>query len=228
MRIRSEPSAPSSRHSGAGRTARGRRAARSRDPGESRKRILDAAEELIAEHGFDATSTSRIAKLAGVPKGLVFHYFPTKTDLLTALVAERTDAEMFRNAELDVVADDVAGTLIRLAERFRAGNHVSLRMRRLIFREAETHPEVRGFVGGLYREATRHVREAVDAALAATPGSAEIADERREAVARAFAGLLIHEANFGPLTGETFDAAATAQVLADGLVAALPVSAGKR
>jgi AcrR family transcriptional regulator len=37
-----------------------------------RTRILDAAEELFAEDGFDATPTARVADAADVPKGVVF------------------------------------------------------------------------------------------------------------------------------------------------------------
>ena len=57
-----------------------------------RTRIRDAAEGLIAEHGFDATPTAQIANAAGVPKGLVFYYFPRKIDLLLTLLQERLPA----------------------------------------------------------------------------------------------------------------------------------------
>jgi AcrR family transcriptional regulator len=53
-----------------------------------RERILEAARKLIAEHGFDATSTKVIAAEAGVPSGLVFYYFETKDALIEAIVDE--------------------------------------------------------------------------------------------------------------------------------------------
>lgn len=180
---------------------------------ESRARILDAAERLIAENGFDATPTARIAEAASVPKGLVFHYFPTKPELLTALISERTNADALRDVELEIVPGDVAATLTRLADRFRLSGHSSERMRRIIFRETETHPEVRECVSALYREAVKHVREAVDAAL----GRSTVPDSRREAAAAAFAALLLHDANYEPLTGETLDLTEIAAVLAAGL-----------
>lgn len=40
--------------------------------GDARERILDAAEDLFAVDGFDATPTSRIAHRAAVAKGLLF------------------------------------------------------------------------------------------------------------------------------------------------------------
>src|SRR5674476_1237592 len=50
--------------------------------GDARERILDAAEDLFAADGFDATPTARIARRAAVAKGLLFYYFPRKMDLL--------------------------------------------------------------------------------------------------------------------------------------------------
>lgn len=207
----------SGRRPGRVRAAAGRAVARGRrtpDPAESRRRILDAAEELIAENGFDATPTARIAKQAGVPKGLVFHYFPTKIDLLTALVSERTNAEALSAGSLEVVDGDVAATLVRLAERIREGEHASERMRRIVFREAETHPEVRAFVNGIFTEAVRLTRLALDLALSKQP---EVDEERRDTVAQAFAALLLHEANMTPLTGAALDIEAIARFFADGI-----------
>ena len=53
-----------------------------------RERILEAARKLIAEHGFEATSTKVIAAEAGVPSGLVFYYFETKDALIEAIIDE--------------------------------------------------------------------------------------------------------------------------------------------
>lgn len=214
----SRPSKPASAGSRSPRTSKARapsarKVAHGRSAGDARSRILDAAEHLIAENGFDATPTARIAEAAAVPKGLVFHYFPTKPELLTALISERTNADALRDVELEIVPGDVAGTLTKLAARFRGSGHSSERMRRIIFRETETHPEVRDCVSGLYREAVKHVREAVDAAL----GAAAVPDARREAVAATFAALLIHDANYQPMTGDTLDLAEIASVLAAGL-----------
>lgn len=49
-------------------------------------KILEAAIELIAEKGYAATSTSEIAKRAGVAEGTIFRHYQTKKDLLMAIV----------------------------------------------------------------------------------------------------------------------------------------------
>lgn len=66
--------------------------ARSRD---TRKRILDAAQEAVLAKGFDATSIEEIVAASGVTRSGFFYHFPDKTALARALleryVAEETD-----------------------------------------------------------------------------------------------------------------------------------------
>lgn len=47
--------------------------------------ILDAAAELFARNGFDRTSVDEIAKQAGLSKGAIYWYFPSKEKILIAL-----------------------------------------------------------------------------------------------------------------------------------------------
>jgi AcrR family transcriptional regulator len=53
----------------------------------TRKRILDAALDLIAEHGFAATSTRELSERLGFTKAALYYHFRTKDDLLAALIA---------------------------------------------------------------------------------------------------------------------------------------------
>ena len=55
--------------------------ARVRDPEATRAAILDAAEQAILSKGFAKTSTSEIARLAGVTKSLIHHHFGSKEAL---------------------------------------------------------------------------------------------------------------------------------------------------
>lgn len=55
---------------------------------DKKENILKAALELFANEGYNATSTSKIAKLAGVSEGLIFRHFENKKGLLDALYAE--------------------------------------------------------------------------------------------------------------------------------------------
>lgn len=109
---------------------------------EARARILDAAERLFAERGFDATPTASIAKLAAVPKGLLFYYFPTKADLLRTLVAERLDLGPI-DANALIEPGDPARALLNLARKVSELQAESAVLRVIIWREQRTHPEVR-------------------------------------------------------------------------------------
>jgi AcrR family transcriptional regulator len=55
------------------------------DAQRNRARILDAAEAVFAELGLRA-STEEVARRAGVAIGTVFRHFPTKDDLLAAIM----------------------------------------------------------------------------------------------------------------------------------------------
>jgi AcrR family transcriptional regulator len=68
------------------------------------ERVLDAAEEVFAAEGPDA-SVAEIAHRAGVGQGTVFRRFPTKDDLMYAVI-ERHVAQMTTIAEEALAEDD--------------------------------------------------------------------------------------------------------------------------
>ena len=61
------------------------------DPGERRAQILDAANRLFAERGYEDVSIEDIAKEAGVTRGLIHHYFGGRKEVYVALL-ERLEA----------------------------------------------------------------------------------------------------------------------------------------
>ncbi len=50
----------------------------------ARERLVLAAVDLFAEHGYDATTVTQIAERAGVTKSTFFRHFPDKRELLVA------------------------------------------------------------------------------------------------------------------------------------------------
>jgi AcrR family transcriptional regulator len=54
----------------------------------TRQRILEAARQLFATKGFDATTTRDLADAAGIAAGTLFNYFTTKEAVLASLAAE--------------------------------------------------------------------------------------------------------------------------------------------
>jgi len=58
---------------------------------DKRTKLMNAAKVLFSENGFYATPTAKIAKEAGVSNGILFHYFPTKADLIHAMYYDIKD-----------------------------------------------------------------------------------------------------------------------------------------
>lgn len=70
--------------------------------------LLNSALELFVEQDINKTSTASVAKNAGVSNGTLFHYFPTKNDLVIELYLQLKE-EMFEYIYSDKVAS--AGNL---------------------------------------------------------------------------------------------------------------------
>jgi AcrR family transcriptional regulator len=90
----------------------------------SREAVLDAAERLMAEQGYDAASVAALVEEAGIPASSVYHYFGSKEGVLLAVMergAERFFAELpdldrrlgSQRAHLRALIDQVATTLAR-------------------------------------------------------------------------------------------------------------------
>lgn len=56
-----------------------------RGNGDSRERILNAAERLFAEHGFDKTSVDSIAVESGVNKAVIYYHFESKAEIVRTI-----------------------------------------------------------------------------------------------------------------------------------------------
>ena len=116
--------------------AGGKRPARA-DARRNRRRILEAAGDVFAESGASA-STQAVAARAGVAIGTVFRHFPTKPELLEAVVMNVWEQLV---AEVDeLVADPQAeSALVELCSRAMA---VSADNRAVVVRLSETGTRV--------------------------------------------------------------------------------------
>ena len=56
--------------------------------------ILAAAREIAAADGMAAVQIAPVAERAGIATGTVYRYFPSKTELVAALVAALAEREM--------------------------------------------------------------------------------------------------------------------------------------
>ncbi len=75
--------------------------------------LLDAALALFVEKGFAATRTEEVAARAGVSKGTLYLYYPSKEDLLKAVISHSLSARIAEGAALAARFEGSAGHLLR-------------------------------------------------------------------------------------------------------------------
>jgi AcrR family transcriptional regulator len=92
--------------------------------------IMAAARALAAEGGMGTVQIAAVAERAGIAAGTVYRYFPAKTDLVAALVAAHSAAEI---AALNRAADAAPGPLSALAAAIVTFAARALAGRRLAF-----------------------------------------------------------------------------------------------
>jgi AcrR family transcriptional regulator len=92
--------------------------------------ILAAACDAAAEGGMAAVQIAPVALRAGIAAGTVYRYFPSKTELVAALVAALSEREM---AALEAAANAAPGPLSALAASITTFAARALAGRRLAF-----------------------------------------------------------------------------------------------
>ena len=113
----------------------------------TRDRILDAAAELFARRGFDATSVDAIAERAGLTVGALYRHFDTKGDLLLDVVRRAlTSLPIARHMRGDSGRADLLPQMVAL---YMAPD--SRRLRRLVI-ELHTAASRNQRVARLFRE----------------------------------------------------------------------------
>ncbi|ANZ40834.1 hypothetical protein BBK82_37480 [Lentzea guizhouensis] len=124
---------------------------------ESRRRILDAAEELFAERGFDRTSFVDIARRSGISRGSIPWHFKNKDGLVMAVVERVIDrtwpAERYQHAP------PLAEVFAETAELLRGGSSA------LLFMVLVEVLGDRGTVTEQYREFFHRRREGIEVLL---------------------------------------------------------------
>ena len=168
--------APSGETSGAQRRVR-------MSPQARRAQILDAAQRLFFERGWDGVTLSDVITLAGISKGGFYHHFIAKEDLLDGIVSRFTAQAMENTAEACAVPDGDA------LARFNAFIAATNRWK------AERGPELRFFLDVMLRPGNDLLVQRIFAAsteatlpiLALSQGRRALL---REAIAAADAGNL--------------------------------------
>ena len=96
----------------------GSRRGRAHDAEGAREAILNAAEEVFSEHGFDGARIDVIAKTSGYNKSLIFQYFDDKLGLYNEVI-RRLDKEANQlQATIlhELLADEITFTIDRFKQ----------------------------------------------------------------------------------------------------------------
>jgi TetR/AcrR family transcriptional regulator len=151
--------------------------------------ILEAAECLFADKGFDAVSMSAIAKLANTSKPNIYHHFKNKDELYLSIMKK---AVQRTSALLDAL-EDSPGTFRQRLTDFSAGHLENVlshtRSSQLILREALSGNSERG------REIAKHVVGTVFSRLIAMIQQGQQDSEFRKHIDPTLAAFLIVSAN---------------------------------
>ncbi len=147
---------------------------------ETRTRILDAAEELFMQHGFEGTSMRHLTSRAGVNLAAVNYHFGSKQALIEAVFRRRLDPmNLERIAELERL--EAANNLtpeaiirafllpsLRLVEDAKGGGRNFIRLLGRTY--SEPAKEIRALIGQMYAPAMERYKKALERALPQMPG----------------------------------------------------------
>jgi len=86
-------------------------------PPETKQRVLEGAEYVFCQDGYEGASMARIAAQAGVSKGTLYNYFDSKEALFVSYIEESCAVRLARLFEDITETDDIANSLHELAER---------------------------------------------------------------------------------------------------------------
>jgi len=110
--------------------------------------LLDAALELFAEKGFAATRAEEVAQHAGVSKGTLYLYYPSKEELFKAVVRQNLGALIAEGKEAVAGFQGTSGELlVYLLQTWweRVGNTPAAGIHKIILSEVRNFPELAQF-----------------------------------------------------------------------------------
>ena len=154
-------------------------------PHETRTRILDAAEELFMQHGFEGTSMRLLTAKAGANLAAVNYHFGSKDALVEAVFRRRLDPmNTARIAELDrlekqdkdgagrapspqQIIGAFVGASLRMIEDSKNGGRNVIRL----LGRTDTDPQkhIRSLIGQLYAPAMERFKAAFERSLPQMP-----------------------------------------------------------
>ncbi len=155
--------------------------------------IIAAARETAAEGGMAAVQIVPVAQRAGIATGTVYRYFPGKTDLVAAVLAEISEREI---GALRRAASVAPGPLSALAAAIMTFAARALRQRRLAY--AVIAEPVDAALDAARVDFRKKLAAEFSLRIAAAVAGKHLPEQDATLAAAALVGLLI-EGSIGPL-----------------------------
>jgi AcrR family transcriptional regulator len=155
--------------------------------------IIAAARQIGSEGGLGAVQIAAVAARAGIAAGTVYRYFPAKTDIVAALLAEMAESEI---GALRRAAGGAPGPLSALAAAITTFAARALRDRRLTY--AAIAEPVDAELDGARTAFRRSLAAEFAGRIAAAMTEGRLPEQDAELAAVALTGLLV-EGLVGPL-----------------------------
>jgi AcrR family transcriptional regulator len=164
-----------------------------------RQRVLDAALEVFAQHGYGETAVDEIARVSETSKGGLYFHFPSKQALFLALVDDASVA-LLRRVEIAMAAE--TDPLLRgdaaLREVLHAFAGHRLLARLLLVEALGAGKEFNAKLNDLHAEFAALIADCLDAAVA----QGQIPPLDTHVAAHAWYGAINHVVLRWVLTGE--------------------------
>jgi len=110
--------------------------------------LLDAALQLFVEKGFAATRSEEVARRAGVSKGTLYLYYPSKEELFKAVVRQSMSTLIAEGIELadayEGSSSDLLATLMNIWWQ-KVGNTPAAGIHKIVLSEVRNFPELAQF-----------------------------------------------------------------------------------
>lgn len=172
---------------------------------ERRNQIVQIAAELFSQKGFRGTTTKEVAARAGVSEAIIFRHFATKDDLYAAILGfkiqqagERLTTQLTEAASRK---DDRAffGSLAFEMLEFHCKDESFIRL--LLYSALEGH-DLSAFV---YHSAARDFKERIHRYIQQRIADGAFRQMNPAVAARAFVGMVIHQAEMRTIFKGTDD-----------------------
>jgi AcrR family transcriptional regulator len=144
----------------------------------TKEKILGVAEQLFAEKGFNGTSIDKIAKTAGVNKGLIYYHFKDKKDIVVSIFKGIIN-EINQSLSLSVTEEDKEIDVQQLQRKIKDEIEYCRKRKKIIAVMMMEALKVDGNAGFLFQCAEMVIQQEMDGIRKKIQGADLLSPEER-------------------------------------------------